>query len=530
MLVLGGCYDAVDYTGANVACDEGRCPDDQICGTGDFCYDAGTFTCETDDNCNQKSGCKTCNAWHMCETATVVPAPGDLQQCSVFEDYGIFVRPDAQGDDSNDGTRAEPFKTLAKAVAAVQSQSFIGTPRIYACADVGDYDETLVLSGVSQAVELYGNVNCDGGIWTYASGARAAVAPQTAGDYALRIADSSGTITLEGFHFKSVDATAPGGSSIAGFVSDSPSVSMVRVDLTAGIGKKGKDGVQAADNYGGATALAGKAGGEGTLAAGGGSQSCGCVVGPGTTGGRGGRLGNPTPTNVPDPGDPGSATNDNAGTNGTADGTVACAATANASLGGTQGAHGANAATLGQLTQAGWLPASGGNSSNGTPGQGGGGGGAQEFSGTLYGGGGGGCGGCGGKGASGGQGGGASIALAVFQSGVTLDASCTLTAVLAGDGGNAEFGGDEQEGGTGGVGAGTPVRGCKGSAGADGGLGGHSGAGAGGVSAGIAYVGAEPNGAAEANITVSATVAARGSKAVGQNAPGGVSEKSWKAD
>ena len=42
-LVVGGCFDAVDYTNANVACYEGRCPDGQICGTDDVCYDEGTI-------------------------------------------------------------------------------------------------------------------------------------------------------------------------------------------------------------------------------------------------------------------------------------------------------------------------------------------------------------------------------------------------------------------------------------------------------------------------------------------------------
>ncbi len=150
------------------------------------------------------------------------------------------------------------------------------------------------------------------------------------------------------------------------------------------------------------------------------------------------------------------------------------------------------------------------------------------FSGTLYGGGGGGCGGCGGEGASGGQGGGASIALAVFESGVTLDASCKLTAVEAGAGGNAKGGGKKQDGGDGGAGAGD--WGCDGSAGGDGGKGGDSGAGAGGISVGIAYVGTEPVGAGDADITVAATAASAGTLAVGTAAPPGITVKSWKAD
>lgn len=507
------CGDLFTDVAGGEKCDDGQ--GDET----DGCKNDCKFTCETDGDCAQDSGCKSCDAAHMCKAVTVVPAPSALQQCSVFEDYGVFVRPDAQGSDDNDGSRASPFKTLAKALAAAQSQSFIGTPRIYACADVGAYPDTLTLNGVSMAVDFYGNINCGSGAWGYSPNARAHVAPQTASAHALRIKDSSGSITFEGFHFETPDAATAGDSSIAGFISNSGSVSLVRVDLTAGQGKAGADGAQRTSNHASGD-LRGSAGGVGTTASGGAAKGCGCVDGTSTLGGRGGSLA--FGAEAPSSGEPGSDDNPNAGENAG----VSCKS-GGTGEGGAIGGSGANASKVGTLTASGWSPGSGTAGSNGAPGQGGGGGGAQNIAVVNYGGGGGGCGGCGGAGADAGLGGGASIALASYESGVTLDATCSLTARSAGQGGDGARGQGKQARGSGGEGAGAGLA-CSGGDGGNGGDGGHGGAGAGGSSVGVAYVGTPPTGADQASIQVAAAGAAGTNVgAGGGNPPPGVSQKIW---
>ena len=504
------CSSDSGYICLSASCVESKCGDlytDSVtsteqCDDGqgdetDGCKNDCTFTCVEDGDCPQDAGCETCDAEHTCHPVTLVPAPADLKQCSLFEDYGVFVRPDDEGSDDNDGSRESPFKTLAKAVASATATNgtFVGIPRIYVCADVGAYDETLSLAGVSTAVELYGNVNCDGA-WGYSPGARAVVAPQTAGAYALHVKDSTATVRIEGFHFKARDAEVAGGSSIAAFAANNADVSMVRVDITAGTGKAGTNGAQRASNH----ASGDLKGNAGSGALGGATKLCVCGDATKTYGGRGGSLDLGTD---PEAGKPGSDTNNNAGANG-----AACTA-GKSGTDGTLGTSGTNATTSGVLTAGGWTPASGTRSENGTPGQGGGGGGALAT--VNLGGGGGGCGGCGGAGAEPGMGGGASIALLSFSGGVTLDATCTLTAKSAGKGGDGAQGqGKQTPGGTGGDGAGTAVKACSGGRGGDGGDGGHSGAGAGGVSAGVAFVGTAPPGADQAAIEVASTAAAAG--------------------
>jgi hypothetical protein len=93
-------------------------------------------------------------------------------------------------------------------------------------------------------------------------------------------------------------------------------------------------------------------------------------------------------------------------------------------------------------------------------------------------------------GGPGGQGGGASVALLVFESAVTIEAS-ELVASDAGNGGDGAPGETgQQDAGGGGDGFGVGVSaGCDGGGGGFGGNGASGGAGAGGISAGIVWSG-----------------------------------------
>jgi hypothetical protein len=100
----------------------------------------------------------------------------------------------------------------------------------------------------------------------------------------------------------------------------------------------------------------------------------------------------------------------------------------------------------------------------------------------------GGCGGCPGGGGEGGQGGGGSIALAIYRSQVTIEAS-ELLATFGGYGGD---GGRGAQGLWGGVNGSGINGGCAGGSGGNGGNGGAGGAGAGGISVGFVWSGTMP--------------------------------------
>ncbi len=171
----------------------------------------------------------------------------------------------------------------------------------------------------------------------------------------------------------------------------------------------------------------------------------------------------------------------------------------------------AGATTLGTLTSTGWTPANGTDGATGSPGQGGGGGAST----ATAGGGGGGAGGCGGAGGPGGQGGGASIALLLLDTPLTLDATITLTTKDAGKGGDGVVGQAGQvEFGFNGVGTPPACQGGNGAPGADGGAGGGA---AGGVSVAVLWKGA----AAMAPVVDTGTavsLGAKGAKGIGGKA------------
>ncbi|MGE0321023.1 MAG: hypothetical protein AB7K71_04670 [Polyangiaceae bacterium] len=393
--------------------------------------------------------------------------PGD-DACVIDDEYGVFVSP--SGSDSNGGTMAAPFATVGKGLQEAKAAG----KRLYVCADGGSFAETVSLSAANAGISAWGSFKCAD--WTYDGSLKARVAPTSEG-YALTADSVNSATLLDGFEFESQSATQAGGSSVAAFVKTSSALTLSHVKLVAGSGMKGADGVRS--DY---TQPSGVDGGDATVATGGtGTEYTQCPGGGTTKGGDGGPLSFGGASGTRSPG----TTPANAGVGG-----AVCGSGGLGGLGepGLEGTAGTASSALGTLDGTGWIPADSGAGTPGTIGQGGGGG----RGGTSGGGGGGGAGGCGGSPGGGGKGGGASIALLLVNSPITLTDS-ELVSGAAGAGGK---GSDGQEGliaGLGGRRAGTAgTSGCDGGDGGQGGPGGGGAGGPGGVSAGILHLGTAP--------------------------------------
>ena len=296
--------------------------------------------------------------------------PKDAPVC-VDDAYGVFV--DAtNGSDSGDGTKAQPFKTITKAIT-VGSKS-----RVYICS--GTYTDALTISAQNN-VSLYGGFSCAG--WGY-TGTKASIAPTSNTGITV---SSAANVQMEDLQVNVNAGTQPGSSAIAIFVNGG-TVTLTRVAAVAGngvVGSAGADG-STVPNYVGTTA---KQGMNANAAVAGGEDDCTCTDNSTSTGGKGATATSP----FPDQGFASPATGSpNAGTSGP----TACTAGGTGGNG-ASGTLGAGSTSAGSLSATGWVAAAAGSSGgNGTPGQGGGGGGAEAT--PNFAGGGGACGGCGGKG------------------------------------------------------------------------------------------------------------------------------------
>jgi hypothetical protein len=390
--------------------------------------------------------------------------------CAV-DSFALFVD-GASGADTNDGTKAKPFKSITAAVAKVPAT---GKRRIYICG-AGPYAESVKLT---TAVSLFGGFAC--GAWTYSADPKPKVAP-TERVYALHVDGVSAAVTISDLELVARDANtvADGTSSIAAFVNGS-TVTFRRAVLAAGVGA---DGAMGANGVTGVSTPASLNGTPATGTTAGGFKECSCSSSAiKTTGGGGGppNLGG----GMGAPGfDGGAPDNGAAGLGGM---------TCNPNGGGHNGAPAPKAisavthTTLGVLSEQGWRPQAGTDATeSGLPGQGGGGGGGRD---ATSAGGGGACGGCGGSPGKGGQGGGASIALLSNTSTVTFTGSSRLSTKSGGGGGGGGEGGVGASGGT--AGGGGPA-GCAGGEGGKGGDGGDGAGGSGGVSVAIFHKGTAP--------------------------------------
>lgn len=432
------------------------------------CYSA---TCEDYKNCQATDNADV-DAAPVCDPEN---APANMT-----EDYGVFVDGDNGTDSADAGSQANPFKSITYAL-----DNLGGKSSVFICGSKNAYDEKVELS-TNTSLSLYGGLEC--GTWNYTCAATR-IAP-SGPVVALRITSVPSSVTVTDLTFEAMDgATTANLSSIAIFVSNSPSVTLQRVTAIAGKGK-GADPAgtqevgQKVTDEGGATLVVpdGIKGSSTDNTDGGATKTCYCGNRSSwSTGGAGGDG------NKPGDGGNGEANpadgllaitapvlDGKGGVYSDADGCHSGHSGANA---GTPGQGGPGATTYGTLTDAVWMPANGDAGTNGYPGQGGGGG----SGGLGGGGGGGGCGGCGGLGGAVGPGGGGSIAIASYQSGLHL-VSCTLLAKDAGNGGH---------GGGGGVNGVAPD--CPGGGGGGGSGGGGGGGGAGGISVGVLYVGSAPD-------------------------------------
>jgi hypothetical protein len=435
--------------------------------------------------------------------------------CSVDEAFAVFVSP--LGNDAGAGSETAPVASLRRALELAATPRNGRKRSVFVCASAGDFQQkdTLLVDASVDGVSIYGGFDCsDETAWILpANPTQSRILSASA--TAVKMLQLRGEIHLENLSITAADANyavAPGSSSIALLIAESPNVQLSKVDLIAGRGAAGKAGA----NYAGVAPVVGKPGVDGAKA---------CTSGVGAAEIQTLCEGAPAPSVGGKGGDGAtleSVTGDKPGFNGengkvapepNPDGKGAGGYGQVATSGCTSGADGLTGSNgdpaqggkgPGALTLDGYLTADGKPGNAGKPGQGGGGGGgakapmACEFAASpttpAHGasGGSGGTGGCGGRGGGAGQGGGASLALALINSGVTLR-DCHLTANRGGNGG---IGGPAQGGGAGGIGGrgadgygSSSSPSCRGGEGGRGGAGSPGGGGAGGPSAAIGWVG-----------------------------------------
>jgi hypothetical protein len=407
---------------------------------------------------------------------------------------GVFVS-SSKGAIEHAGTRISPLDTFEHAIelATLRQQT-----DIYACAE--EFHETIVLP---KGFRILGGFDCEHG-WNRFDSAHKTEVIAASNEVALRV-EPGAPVTLMDMRFRAVDATVPGGSSIAAIVPDLASASFVRCDLVAGDGAPGVDGAPGTTN--GKPAKAGVPGHAGQSACssmepqGGAAVSVSCDEGLVSEGGIGGN-GGPDAGFPGTDGSPGPASNpDGFGASGVGQDENGACSDGNDGAHGQHGQHGDGGHGVGQINEGGYFGADGQDGEHGLPGQGGGGGGGSRGGMLLCfkpiggaAGGGGGTGGCGGRGGHGGMHGGASIGLLLGDAGLKM----TGVALITGRGGDGGSGGMYQSGGQGGIqGAGGKIHGqdsgCAGGNGGNGGNGGYGGGGAGGPSVGIAHTGTLPD-------------------------------------
>jgi len=444
-------------------------------------------------------------------TAVCSGLPDDT--CGINETYGVFVSP--KGDDSGNGSQAAPFATLNRALIVAKAD-LQRRHSVYLCATAGDFTPTetiLIDSPPVNIYGIYGGFDCSQPNWTYKSDTLKTNFISKA-TIAVKLDGLNGTnaIPIKNLKFQAADATKAGDSSIAMLAVNSPSVTLTNVELVAGKGADGAAGTSETVPVGNGTE-----GIDGTAACdalpsgayfhvGAASVSTTCEgVLNASTSGRGGIGGDGTnPAGSGGDGTPTQALG-TFGLGGLGQGGMQPNCTkGNDGADGTPGTAIAPPNGYGTLAATGFTPINGKDGNPGKPGQGGGGGGGSKAAAALCkdnnqstgpSGASGGSGGCGGKAGHGGQGGGASIALALVNSPLTLD-SCTLTAAKGGAGGNGIAGQVGGRGGNGGKAGTTIVSGgsfsCAGGAAGKGGNGSAGGGGAGGHSLAIGYVGKAP--------------------------------------
>ncbi len=400
------------------------------------------------------------------------------------ESRSVFVA--SYGDDSNDGSRYMPLKTIQAAIDLANQ-----TP---------SKDWVLVQEGLYREVlQLQEGVNIAGGYelgWKRDGNGFAQVEGGNPTIIGLGIEQETLLMNLD---VRPVEEFEEGRSSVVTMaLEQSPGVVLERMFIVGGAGARGADGAQGAQGVSGTRGANGGNGKEdssGVICSSnsrpsgglGGVSACGGA--PGGDGGRPGKehdsgdtgtSGESTPEGVAGGGGGPGGASSRVGTPGDDGGA------------GVSGVPGVGASNSGSFFGYEWQGNIGGIGFTGSGGAGGGGGGGggggsnncDSWGGT---GGGGGSGGCGGEGGFGGSSGGASVALMLTDSDIVIR-NCRIVigqGGAGGDGGPGGFGGAGGPGGNGGEREDDSGAGGKGGEGGKGGLGGSGGGGAGGPAFGV---------------------------------------------
>lgn len=417
----------------------------------------------------------------------------------------IFVDP-AVGQDSNDGTKDTPVKRLSAALTLAANKG----KAIYLAQGIYDEADLQMVKPVS----IYGGYSGKADGWKRGTDNITQIGGSYTTGFTVNGLMDAG-VAIEWVRIRSAESTVSGTPSIGLRVLDSSGVRLSHVEVEAGKGAPGRDGVSPGPNTqvgtDGGVGLDGSA----TPPSGGpkGPRSCsGTGSHAGGTGGQGGTFG--TAPVAGTAGEPYTAGGGTAGTNKVDSSCSTAVCSCDGEQGGEgqpgepgdRGRDGNPGGGTGLLEGSTWVARSGTDGDTGTVGKGGSGGGGGGYCEAPAGvraqgggGGGGGAGGCPGVGAKGGQGGGASIAVLLMRGHVDMK-SCTLKTGGGGKGGAGGTGGAGSTGGPGGAGGrgqfnqlisgpneyrATGGTGGKGGKGGDGGPGGHGGNGAGGPSVGI---------------------------------------------
>jgi hypothetical protein len=385
-------------------------------------------------------------------------------------DAGYFVDPErGQDDGGSNGSRLQPFRTLARALDEIRSN---GSGRTIVYLGTGTYNEPEPI--VDVPVSLHGGYTWRGPGNQYWDRFKDGGAPTrfSGGTHAFLVRDVSAEdagIILDSVHIAALDATNAGESSIALRALNIRELTLRGIVLEAGFGAPGLNGQPGLPGPDGGNGGPGNDSSDaGSFGGSEGQSNCSLMGFVGGRGGRGGGNGNGNPgsTGMPNTGNVGAA-----GIGKPAE-CINNICTCNGGVGGIggagspgdTGAEGRAGGSSGRINSLGLWEADqqGGTGATGFTGRGGSGGGGggncseinddKIVNPTGGGGGGGGGGGCGGAGGGGGTGGGASIALVTVSSRVVIDQHLNLITRGGGTGGRGGPGGQGGQGGLGGQG------------------------------------------------------------------------------
>jgi hypothetical protein len=499
LLVASGCYD---FDKARQQCiEDGRCEPQ---GVGPDAGDAG--------DAGFDAGCTPTSDVDLPDDAFT---DSDCDGVDGKADAGLFIDPANGSDEKGAGTLNSPLRTLGRALQLLRDADGGGPQRLYLAG--GTYNEAELALDVPAS--LHGGYIRGAERWERAA---ANLARLDGGPVGLTVRNlSDAGVVLEYVQVSSASAEQPGHPSIALRMVRTSGVRLRHVVLEAGLGAPGQDGLNGSAGRGGGDggpgtnamqSIPGNAGPEGSGSCDVGGLRTGGLGGTGTSkqAGAQGNNGAPFP-----PGGAGGA----GGATGTficngARTSCSCSSEPGVDGGvgalGNAGAPGPAGSGRGALVDETWRAnqnQTGGPGGLGEPGAGGGGGGGGgscvEATATVAGsggGGGGGAGGCGGTGGTGGTGGGASIALLLLDSRVSVEEGSRLNTRGGGPGGRGGNGGSGGPGGSGGQGGqgdtvtsrpasvnytSTSGSGGTGGNGGNGGNGGAGGGGGGGPSVGV---------------------------------------------